>query len=390
MTKKVKIIRTLFSVLILCTIVSIWISEPININPFASYEMPKAESSIDSDCLEQMQHSADELVNDLIDQRGFMSVSTGTYQKDCGMYIATAGFANKKQQRRPDNETLYRTASIAKPITAVAIMQLVERGVLDIDLPIHQYLPEFPKKDKGNITIRQLLSHTSGVRHYHSMFDGISFAHYDSLIDAIDEFKSDPLEFVPGTSYLYTTYGYTILGAIIEKVTGLSFADHMQKNIFTPAGMTNTTLEDATQSYENKASLYIKFKNKFIKSPSTDLSVKYPGGGYITTANDMLLFGNALLENILIKKETLDKMVDTSIHHKEGTPYGFGWFVYEHERKGKILMHGGSQSGASSELNIVLDQGIVTVALSNTFGCNFETQQLVFQLADLMEDSLKQ
>ena len=388
MTKRKIITRTVLLIFVLFTTFTIWISEPISLNPFAAYDLPKVESTTDSDCSNQIRDAADQLVNELIDRRGFMSVSTGTYQKDCGMYLATAGFADKKQQRRPNNETLYRTASIGKPITAVAIMQLVERGVLNLDVPIQQYLREFPKKEKGDITIRQLLSHTSGVRHYHSTVDGISFKHYDSLVDALSEFKDDPLVFTPGTSYLYTTYGYTILGAIIEKVSGLRFEEHMQKNIFEPAGMNDTSLEEASRSYKNKASLYIKFKNKFIKSPNTDLSLKYPGGGYITTAKDMLLFGKALLENQLIRKETFAKMGDTSIHHKQGTPYGFGWFVYEHERKGKILMHGGSQSGASSEFNIVIDQGLVTVALSNTFGCNFETQQLVFRLADLMEDRL--
>ncbi len=385
MLKKI-IFKTLLFLLILSTAFSIWISEPISINPFGSYELPKVESTADSDCSQQMQHSADQLVNQLIDRKAFMSVSVGTFQQKCGMYLATAGFANKKQQLRPDNQTLYRTASIGKPITAVAIMQLVEKGILDLDIPIQHYLPEFPIKQDGEITIRHLLSHTSGVRHYQSTVDAISFQHYDSLVDALVVFKNDPLVFAPGTAYLYTTYGYTILGAIIENVSGQAFEDHMRNHIFVPAGMTNTRLENANHSYENKASLYIKIKHKFIKSPNTDLSVKYPGGGYITTAHDMLLFGKALLDNSLIKKETLDQMADTSIHHKQGTPYGFGWFVYEHERKGKILMHGGSQSGASSEFNLVLDQGIVTVALSNTFGCNAETQRLVFQLADLMED----
>lgn len=374
----------------LSTVFIIWISEPISINPFASYALPKVESTIDSDCVNKLKHAADDLVNRIISKKGFMSVSAGTYQKNCGMYLATAGFANKKEQQRPDNQTLYRTASIAKPITAVAIMQLVEKEVINLDSPIQLYLPEFPKKEKGEITIRHLLNHTSGVRHYHSTFSAISFTHYETLVNALDEFKDDPLAFTPGTSYLYTTYGYTILGAIIEKVSGQTFEDHMQKAIFNPAGMTNTKLENANHSYQNKASLYIKFKNKFIKSPNTDLSVKYPGGGYTTTANDMLLFGKALLENRLITKQTLVKMADTSIHHKQGTPYGCGWFVYEHERKGKILMHGGSQSGASSEFNLVLDQGVVTVALSNTFGCNAETQQLVFRLADMMGEVLEQ
>lgn len=222
-----------------------------------------------------------------------------------------------------------------------------------------------------------------------SHLEVLSFTHYDSLIDALNEFKDDPLEFKPGTSFLYTTYGYTILGAIIEKVSGKSFAEHMRENIFLPAGMTDTKFEDSNEQYTNQAKLYINYKKYFIKSPKTDLSIKYPGGGYLTTARDMLLFGKALLDDKLIKESTFQQMTSEDNYRGAGMPYGFGWFIFKHERKGKILMHGGSQSGASSEFNLMLDHEVVTVALSNSFGNNSETQQLVFQLANEMYDYSK-
>ena len=214
----------------------------------------------------------------------------------------------------------------------------------------------------------------------------LSFTHYDNLIHALDKFKDRPLSFEPGTNYEYTTYGYTVLGAIIEKVSGTSFQEHMKKNIFLPAGMINTDIEEDNKEYTNKAELYIKIKGKYIRSPKTDLSLKYPGGGFHTTAEDFVRFGKAIIQNKLIDSTTLDMMVNNTSDIKQGTPYGFGWYIYEHDKKGTILMHGGSQSGTSSELNIMLDHGIVSVALANNFGSNYGTQQTCFKLSDLFYD----
>lgn len=114
---------------------------------------------------------------------------------------------------------LGRIASITKPMTAIAIMQRYERGMIDLDKPIQTYIKEFPRKVKGDITIRLLLKHTSGIAHYSSKWDALSFTHYPTLANALDAFKDRELDFEPGTQYRYSSYGYTVLGAIIEEVS---------------------------------------------------------------------------------------------------------------------------------------------------------------------------
>ncbi len=138
--------------------------------------------------------------------------------------------------------TVYRIASTSKPITAVAAMQLAERGKLDLDAPIQKYAPSFPTK-QFPITTRQLLAHLSGVRHY-KPGEGEYTYHYESLTDALSIFKDDPLKHEPGTQYTYTTFGYTLLGVVIEGASEMTFLDYLREHIFKPAGMQHTYIDD--------------------------------------------------------------------------------------------------------------------------------------------------
>ena len=385
--KKIKVASIV--ILLILLIVGYWVSEPIGINPFSRPAALLATSEIDFNCEEGVSYrelfkaKADSIVNNAVLMNDFIGVSAGVYKEDCGSYLAQAGYRQKSKLLKMEKHSLHRTASIAKSITAVAIMQLVERGVLNLDVPIQQYLPEYPKKPEGDITIRQLLKHTSGVKHYSSYWDGISFTHYDNMIHALDEFKDRPLGFVPGTSYEYTTYGYTILGAIIEKVMGVSYAEHMSNNVLIPAGMENTYVEESDKEYNNKSGLYIKLAGRYIKSPKTDLSVKVPGGGFITTAEDLLLFGKAILDHTLLDSSTFSQMVTGLDTLKRGLPYGFGWFVMEDEWRGRIIQHGGSQSGTSTFLRIYLDEKIVVASMANNFGSDNEVMFLARDLSSL-------
>ncbi len=134
-----------------------------------------------------------------------------------------------------------RLASISKTITAVAVLQLMEQGKIDLDAPIQRYVPEFPEKP-WPVTVRQLLSHTAGVRHYRGV-EMNSTDHYTDLISPMKVFANDPLLFEPGTQYSNTTYGYTLLGAAVEKASGVKLMDYFQEKIFRPAGMEHIGLD---------------------------------------------------------------------------------------------------------------------------------------------------
>lgn len=365
----------------------IWIIEPLTLNPFNHVEIPEAKSEIELNFAEsdlcdtkELESKANKLMNEQMASNNFLGVAAGLFIKGCGTYRSGAGFVDKSENKRASSDMLGRIASISKPMTAIAIMQLYENGKLDLDKPIQSYLRGFPKKAKGDITIRHLLKHTSGIPHYSSKWEALSFTHYPTLEKAVEAFKERELEFEPGTQYLYSSYGYTVLGAIIEEVSQMSYGKYMKLNIWDKAGMSNTSLEEAGQDYNKKSQLYLKINATYIKSPHTDLSIIYPAGGVQSTVGDLLKFGEAILDNRLVKSSSLNMMINATDELAPAIgddPYGFGWGVYDDPIYGKIIQHGGTQPGTSSFFSIFLDHQIVSVVMSNSFG----TRQNAFYLS---------
>jgi len=264
--------------------------------------------------------------------------------------------------------TLTRIASISKNFTAVAIMQLVEQALIELDAPIEDYLKDLPT-DKRQLTVRQLLAHTAGISQYLGEKEIENTIHYGSLEEAMNVFIQRPLLFKPGTQYFYTTYGYVILGRIIEAVTSLNYDDYMQQHIFEKAGMKNTVVEDRNKQYPNKSCLYHNDGRKAKEGKQNDLSNRIPGGGYISTLEDLLNFGNALLEDRLIKKESLDTMLEVQPVAYDGNKYGLGWFLYgPPPYENLVIGHSGGQTGCTSQLMIVPKTKTVVAVLSNTSG----------------------
>ena len=379
--------KILLLIILILTVGVTWVIEPLSFNPFSRVEIPDAKSEIDFKCEDssftlnnELESKANKIINEHMASNNFLGVTAGLYIENCGTYISGAGFTNKADQKRTNSNMLGRIASITKPMTAIAIMQLYEKGMIDLDKPIQTYIKEFPKKVKGNITVRHLLKHTSGISHYSSKWDALSFTHYPTLVNTLDAFKDKQLLFEPGTQYMYSSYGYTVLGAIIEKVSQMSYGEYMRKNIWDKAGMSSTSLEEDKQRYSNKSRLYLKVSSTYIKSPKTDLSIIYSAGGVQSTVEDLLSFGEAVLHNKLIKKATLEMMINATDGMAPAIgddPYGFGWAVYDDPKYGKIIQHGGTQPGTSSFFSIYLDHKIVSVVLSNSFG----TRQNAFTLS---------
>jgi CubicO group peptidase (beta-lactamase class C family) len=380
--------RKIFLLIIVPIILAVtWIIEPLSFNPFSQVKLPEAKSDIAFNCeaphlavKSELESKGNEIINGYMAFNNFLGVTAGLYIENCGTYISGAGFTNKSTKKRTNSDMLGRIASITKPMTAIAIMQLYEKGMLDLDKPIQTYLTEFPKKTKGDITIRHLLKHTSGISHYSSKWDAMSFTHYPTLVAALDVFKDKELAFKPGTQFMYSSYGYTVLGAIIEKVSQMSYGEYLKKNIWDKAEMSDTSLEKDGQNYNNKSRLYLKVKSTYIKSPNTDLSIIYPAGGVQSTSKDLLKFGEAVLNHKLIDSTSLNMMInatDELAPAKGDDPYGFGWAVYDDPKHGKIIQHGGTQPGTSSFFAIYLDHKIVSVVLSNSFG----TRQNAFNLS---------
>ncbi len=314
---------------------------------------------------------ADQALATAMAENNWAGVVAG-YAKDGQVaWEASAGYQDLKNEKFMGTTTLLRSASIAKSMTAIAIMQLQEQGLIDLQQPIQTYLPDFPKKKEGDITTWQLLTHTSGIKGYASGKEAETRKTYASLSDAVTLFQDRELAATPGKAFNYTTYGYVVLGLIIEKVSGMTYEAYMQKNIWDKAGMTSTGIDVYGMPKSNQSKLYKRKRNGKIKwaKNGSNLSGRIPGGGIYTTVGDLLRFGMAVLDNDFISAKSKEMMwEDPEIRAKDaGNGYGFGWFLYGvNPARGLVYGHSGGQTGCSAQFMILPEANAVVAVLANT------------------------
>ena len=283
------------------------------------------------------------------------------------------GLADVENNVAARSNTAYRLASIAKSMTAIAVMQLVERGKIDLNASINKYCAAYPEKqalkdapDKQfSITVRQLLVHQSGVRH-NKPEEVLSTKHYNNITEAIGSFKDDPLVIEPGTKYSYSTPGYTLLGCAIESASGVSYIDYLRENIFKPAGMTRTFVDDVYAVIPNRARGYRKTQAGEIQNaPLHDTSIKVPGGGLVTTAEDLAKFAIAVNTNQLVKPETLAQMW-TKPKASDGKEQGYAMGFLINDRDGLLrVFNDGSQAGTRTYLFLMPKQKFAVALMTN-------------------------
>ena len=265
--------------------------------------------------------------------------------------------------------TAYRSASIGKTLTATAAMRLVEAGTLDLDADIRRYCPAFPAKP-WTIKVRHLLSHQSGIRHYggpHDKEEQGSTVHYADVVDAMAPFKDDPLLFQPGTQYSYSTYGYDVLGCVLQGAAGMPFLDVMRTQVWQPAGMQATRDDDPAALVDRRASGYTLVDGALRNAQHVDMSNRMPAGGYLTTVDDLARFEAALMDGTLVKPKTLQRMLAPSVL-PDGTrvPYGLGWAMeLEPWHDDTWALHGGSSPGVSGMVALMPKHRFGVAILAN-------------------------
>lgn len=283
------------------------------------------------------------------------------------------GLADIENNVPARGETIYRLASIAKSMTAIGVMQLVERGLIDLNAPINKYCAAYPEtqalKDapdkKFSITVRQLLIHQSGVRH-NKVEEVLTTKHYNSVTEAVGSFKDDPLVIEPGAKYSYSTPGYTLLGCAVEGASGVSYMDYMRENVFKPAGMTATFADDVYAVIPNRARGYRKTQTGTIQNaPLHDTSIKVPGGGLVTNVEDLAKFAIAVNTNKLVKAETLAQMwtKPKASDGKEQT-YAMG-FLINNENGLLRVNNDGGQAGTRTYLFLLPKQKFAIALMTN-------------------------
>jgi serine beta-lactamase-like protein LACTB, mitochondrial len=285
------------------------------------------------------------------------------------------GVADLENNVPASEHTLFRLASISKSLTATAAMQLWERGQLDLEAPVQKYCPSFPEKP-WPISTRQLLGHLAGIRHYKSDAENDpehgNTKHFDDPIQAgLNFFKNDPLVAQPGTSFHYSTQGYTLIGCVIEGVSRVKYSDLVRQNILAPTRMEQTRPDDRVAVIPYRTRFYAKTESGAVRNADfLDSSYKIPGGGWLSSAEDMAKFEVAILNDKLIRRTTRDLML-TPLKPSDGSKdtYALGWdWGEENEKDVASVGIIGGQEGTSTVFRIIPERRIGVVVLTNMEG----------------------
>ena len=282
------------------------------------------------------------------------------------------GYANVEHRIPVTTLTKFRIGSVSKPMTAIAMALLVEQGLLDLDAPIQKYVNDFPVKEKGPVTTRLLASHRAGIRHYlPDMSDNFVTTHYDNVLDALEIFEDDPLLFVPGEQFSYSSHGYNLISAVIQQASGEEFIALMRQRVWSPLGLMDTVADHTDYIIENRAAPYTRRADGRLRNaPFVDNSYKWAGGGFLSTPSDLVRFGFGVFYSGIVKQETLQMLLappqlpDGSIADQN---YGLGWTTMSED--GAWVGHGGGSVGGNTLFMVNVEHGVAVAIICNLTGC---------------------
>jgi serine beta-lactamase-like protein LACTB len=332
--------------------------------------------------------AADKIGHELL-ARGIPGLAVAVALDGRVIYSKGFGYADLEQRVPTWPTTKFRIGSISKPLTATALMQLVEAGKLDLDAPIQKYVPSFP--DKGaKITPRLVAGHLAGIRHY----KGDEFLiqkHYDNVLDGLKIFEDDPLVAPPGTKFSYSSYGYNLLSAVIQSASGENFLAYMQAHVFDALGLRGTTPDQNRSIIEQRSRFYSREKDYPLEnSPYVDNSYKWAGGGFLSTAEDLVRFGSALSQPGFLRAESLALLFtpQKTLDGKE-TSYGMGWFIRKSKSGKRVFEHSGGSVGGTSQLILYPDSRVVVALVCNYDGERSWKAEDVEAIGELFEKTMK-
>ncbi|MBG6129513.1 CubicO group peptidase (beta-lactamase class C family) [Aquimarina sp. EL_43] len=283
------------------------------------------------------------------------------------IYRKAYGKSNLELETPITLNSVLQIGSITKQFTAIAILMLEEKGKLRVKDEIIKYIPNYPTKGKG-ITIHHLLNHTSGIKNSTPSGNQSLIARTDmTSTELIDYFKNKPMDFEPGEQFKYSNAGYIILGRIIEIVSGLSYEDFIEKNIFEKLGMTKSYYGSNKEIIKNRAAGYQYIHNKYINANYMSLTLPYSAGSLMSNVDDLLKWHNAITSNTLIKRSSLKKAINPStLNDGKKIPYGYGWRI-GNLNGSKVIAHNGGTFGYTASGIFITKENIYIIALTN---CN--------------------
>lgn len=305
-----------------------------------------------------------EKIKEFVTENSIPGITVGVLKPGNKKWIVGIGYSDIENKVVAKPETMYRIASVTKSITAVAVLKLSQQGKLKLHSPVKQYCPEFPK-NADSITSWQLLLHTSGIRHY-SDSERYSYTYYPRIVDTFKLFAKDDLVSRPGERFSYTSYGYNVLGCIVEGASGKEFLEYLKENIFLPADMPFTRRDSDQVIIPNRANGYERMEDgNFRNAGIYDTSRSLPGGGLISRVGDLISFGNALLTHkILDQNGMILSFTGSQTIPGSDVMITPGWVEVKSEGI-KEIVSTGSNPKMSSILYILPEKEIIVSVICN-------------------------
>lgn len=284
------------------------------------------------------------------------------------IYKKAFGMADLELNVPMQADMIFRVGSITKQFTAIAILQLMEQGKLSLQDDITSFIPDYPTQ-AYKITIEHLLTHTSGIKSYTGTPDFQKYIREDlSPAEIIDKFRNLPMEFSPGAKWNYNNSGYILLGYIIEKASGKTYAEYIEENLFRPAGMTSTSYGNDKNIIKNRASGYQPEGDKTVNADYLSMLLPYSAGSIMSTVEDLFRWNRALISYKLVKKETLEKaFTEYKLSDGKGSSYGYGWFLRQLQGS-PTIEHGGAINGFLCNALYLPGEDIFVAVFSNSTG----------------------
>ncbi len=330
--------------------------------------------------------AARELIRSLMDEHGVPGASVAVGIDGDIVWSEGFGWASLELGVPVTPLTKFRVGSVSKSMTAAAIGLLVERGRLDLDVPVQTYVPDFPEK-RWPVSTRQLGGHLAGVRHYRGG-EMLSSRRYETVMSGLDIFRADTLLFEPGTDYSYSSYGWNLISAVIEGASGREFLAFMRDDVFEPLGLRHTVPDHNDSIVVHRTEFYHNNDGALINAPYVDNSYKWAGGGFLSTPEDLVRFGQAHLEPGFLQTETLDLLFTSqTLRNGESTGYGIGWRSGVQDDGDRVLAHSGGSVGGTTLLLMLPEHGLVVAGVVNMSG---PATRMVREVAEVFEERIEQ
>lgn len=284
------------------------------------------------------------------------------------------GQADVAASRAVTDATLFRVGSISKLFTATAAALLWEAGILDVDAPVRGLVPEFMVADT-TVTVRRLAGHVGGVRHYFPRDFTRPTQRFTDVVAALTIFAGDSLIAAPGTRYHYSSYGYNLIGAAIERAAREPYLAVVSRRVLQPLALSHTWHERSDSAYADLALGYDPREGAARPATRTDLSDRWPSGGYLSTATDIARFADASVRGPFLSPK-VRALLFTSMRTADGreTNVGFGWRVGADSAGRRIHHHGGASTGGRAMLMAWPDDGLVVAITTNLSNARISEQ----------------